>query len=309
MIAPIWYVGNLDPSVTETITSDGVAVNLTGATVKFKMRAVGSTTLKIDANAVIVTALEGKVRYDWQAADVDTAGFYLVWWTVTIGGKTQDVGEALIEFRAHGTVGPLYVEPEELKTLISLEGTTYADTALVRACQAASRGVDLATGRRFWLDEDNTSVRTYTPTRPWQLEIDDVVDLQTVKIDRTGDGTYEETWTEGTEFILGPQNAPQEVPPSPYEWIRCRRYSAYYLPVEVEKSVQVKGQFGWAAVPEEIRTVTGIIASKMLRRVREAPFGIVAVGGLETGIAARIARTDPDVEPILCAYTRRPLWQ
>ena len=44
----IHYTGNRSPLLLDSITSDGVAVDLTGATVKFQMRAVGSTTLKVD---------------------------------------------------------------------------------------------------------------------------------------------------------------------------------------------------------------------------------------------------------------------
>lgn len=98
---PVWYVGDRNPSITETITVSGVAFDLSSSTVRFKMRPVGSSTLKVDQAATIVSAPDGTVRYDWQAADVDTAGSYLVWWEVTTSGKVQAVGEALIEFRSH----------------------------------------------------------------------------------------------------------------------------------------------------------------------------------------------------------------
>src|SRR5512146_596227 len=102
MSTPVWYVGNLDPSITETITSDGAPVDLSASTVKFKMRAVGSSTLKVDRAATIVNAAAGEVRYDWTGTDMDTAGDYLVYWEVTTGTKKQDVGEALIQVLAHG---------------------------------------------------------------------------------------------------------------------------------------------------------------------------------------------------------------
>lgn len=56
--------------------ADGVAVNLTGATVKFKMRLASSRVTKVDASATIVTAASGIVKYTWQTGDTDTAGNY-----------------------------------------------------------------------------------------------------------------------------------------------------------------------------------------------------------------------------------------
>jgi hypothetical protein len=73
---------------------------------------------------------------------------------------------------------------------------------------------------------------------------------------------------------------------------------------QIEKSVQITGQFGWTTVPDDVRAAASILAAKLLRRVREAPFGIVTVG-IDEGAAMRIARTDPDVFTLLNDYSRR----
>jgi hypothetical protein len=44
------------------------------------------------------------------------------------------------------------------------------------------------------------------------LSIDDLVVLTSVKIDRSADGVYEETWTNGTDFVLEPYNAASDIP-------------------------------------------------------------------------------------------------
>jgi hypothetical protein len=301
---PTFYVGNRNPAITETITIGGAPVNLTGASVQFRMRPLGSSTLKVDQPATITSATQGQVQYNWAVADVDTEAIYLCWWVVTTsGGLTQDVAEQVIEFQGHVPTH-LYVEPEELKTMADIGGN-YADDAVRRACRAASRGIDLATRRRFWLDPDATSVRTYTPDQLRFLFIDDLVAITSVMVDRTGDGVYEETWTRGTDYILEPQNAPVEDPQQPWQFIRCRQLRGRWFPVEIEAGAQITGQFGWQAIPEEIRTCAIIIATKLLIRIRTAPFGIVALGGLETGIAMRIARDDPDVSPLLQEYSRK----
>lgn len=78
------------PSIQATLTSGGVAVDLTTATsVKFIMTATSGGTPKVNAAAVVVTAASGIVRYDWVSADVDTPGTYNAEWQVTWPGPKQ----------------------------------------------------------------------------------------------------------------------------------------------------------------------------------------------------------------------------
>lgn len=65
---------------------DGDPIDLTGATVKFLMRPIGGTTLKINDSAVIVTALSGLVQYEWEVGDTDTVGSYQAEFEVTYTG-------------------------------------------------------------------------------------------------------------------------------------------------------------------------------------------------------------------------------
>lgn len=96
------FKGNQSPSLSDTIKVNDVAFDLTGSTVKLRMRLETSATLKIDTAAAIVTPAAGTVRYDWQAADVDTAGRYVAWWEVTLpGGNVQATDEFLVEIRDH----------------------------------------------------------------------------------------------------------------------------------------------------------------------------------------------------------------
>ena len=65
---------------------DEIAINLTGATVRFHMRTVGGATATVDADASIVTAESGIVQYIWDAADTTTVGSYQAEFEVTFPG-------------------------------------------------------------------------------------------------------------------------------------------------------------------------------------------------------------------------------
>ena len=69
----------------------GAPVNVTGAAVKFSMRVKPAGTVKVDAvDAVIVTAGTGRVRYEWTAANTNTADEYEGEFQVTYAnGKIQ----------------------------------------------------------------------------------------------------------------------------------------------------------------------------------------------------------------------------
>lgn len=307
MSAPlVWYVGDRNPSITEQITSAGAAVDLSGSTVRFKMRPLRGETLKVDQPAVIVApASQGNVRYDWQAGDVDTAGFFLAWWEVTTAGKVQAVLETVIEFREHGVEAqPAYVELEQLKQTLTLAGTSFADWDLQVAAQSASRLADEITGRRFYPDADANQVRTYTALSDVVVHVDDLLQLTSLKTDPDGDGTFDETWA-AADYRLEPLNAAAEGRP----WERIRRHPAgdYCFPTCYPAAVQVTGKFGWSAAPAQIVEATMLLATRLLKRKREAPFGLVAVAGVESGTPAHISRVDPDVRALLDPFVRDTL--
>lgn len=298
----VWGLADRNPSIAETITIDGVAFDLSSSTVRFKMRLVGSSTPKVDQPAVIVSAPAGTVRYDWATVDVDTAGNYLVWWEVTTSTKVQSLGEAFIQFLAHAPVSRDYVELEDLKSTLTLQGTTFANIDLAQVITAASRKVDERCDRRFYPDADANQVRVYTPSYVNHLYIDDLVTLTTLKTDDAGDGTYENTWT-AADYVLWPSNA--DVDSEPWTQIRARRNGSFSFPCGYDESVQVTGKFGWNAVPAEVKLATKMMSARYVKRVREAPTGVAGFG--MDGAVVRIQSIDVDVEDLLAPFSRRVL--
>lgn len=75
----------------QLVETDGTAVDLTNATgVVFRM-GITPGSPKVSAAAVVVTASEGRVKYEWVSGDVDTAGTYNGEWVVTFADGVQVV--------------------------------------------------------------------------------------------------------------------------------------------------------------------------------------------------------------------------
>lgn len=195
-----------------------------------------------------------------------------------------------------------YASVSDLKKTLELSGETFADPDLRLALTAASRGVDTLTRRRFWVDEDATSVRYYTPDTDYCLSIDDLVELTSLKTDATGGTAFADTWTENEDFTLLPLNA--SVDGEPWTGFDVIRWGQFRLPCGYGRSVQVTGKFGWPAVPEEITLATVMLATRLMRRAREAPFGVISIG---TETAMRIGSSDPDIMGLVGRFIRKPV--
>lgn len=82
------------PKLRAALTdSTGAALDLTGATVGFRMRARGTgTAVVLTGTAAAVTpATSGVVEYTWGAGDTATPGVYDAEWVLTYAGSVQTV--------------------------------------------------------------------------------------------------------------------------------------------------------------------------------------------------------------------------
>jgi hypothetical protein len=79
----IFYIKRNDTSPSIRYALSPTSVDLTGATVRFHMRARGGATVVYSAASVVTATGTPTVEYDWDAADTDTAGVYEAEFEVT----------------------------------------------------------------------------------------------------------------------------------------------------------------------------------------------------------------------------------
>ena len=80
--------GDTSPSLLAILQDgDGVAVDVTDASIRFHMTPLGSSTVKVDATAVIVDGATGSVRYEWASGDTDTEGAFNAEFEVTFANS------------------------------------------------------------------------------------------------------------------------------------------------------------------------------------------------------------------------------
>ena len=174
----------------------------------------------------------------------------------------------------------LYCTVEELKSRLQI-GDTADDFEVTLAVQAACRSIDEITGRYFWRGND---VRTYIPESIYSQTLDDLVSVTTLKVDRDGDGVFEESWTQGTDYAL--QVAPGKYNPAakgeqwPYTAAVVAQsgklFPFTWVMTHLDR-IQVTGVFGWPAVPLAVKQAA-LIAAADLFRLKDAPFGVAGFG-------------------------------
>ena len=79
------------PAMLATLQdAQGSVIDLTGSTIRFHMRTIGSTVVAVDAPAAIVDPLQGLVRYNWDTDDTAAIGSYQAEFEVTYGDASVE---------------------------------------------------------------------------------------------------------------------------------------------------------------------------------------------------------------------------
>jgi hypothetical protein len=216
----------------------------------------------------------------------------------------------------------VYISTEELKYTLELTGESFADADIDKAVASASRTIDKLCGQRFYttsVDETRyfeieysgvganaahpfTSTGYTSGTGSDRIRVGALQSVTSLTSDPNGDGSFADHWT-ATDYVLDPRNATLDG--IPYRWVIRHPRGQFYFPVGYPGAVKIVGKFGWTTPPAEIVAATSMVASRLLRRMREAPFGVVSVG-VDVGAVARISNVDPDVRTLLQPYMDAP---
>lgn len=192
---------------------------------------------------------------------------------------------------------PEYISVDELKTALAMTGETYADDAMDVAVNAANEACDNYKRTTFAPTEDQARIYTAQPGAT-KLEIDDLNTLTSVTVDEDGDGVFETTWVEGTDFDLLPVNAPFEGIPYQAIGLRARGSGASAFP-RYPNTVKVTGSYGWLQTPQSVVQAATLIANFLLSSTQGAPMGVLVESAGDAVAMARIGRIHPAAAALL----------
>lgn len=159
------------------------------------------------------------------------------------------------------------------------------DVIIETAVNAASRWIDSYCGWRFWQDA-TVVARTFEAYDEDELCVTDEaggdgISTTTglvVKFDNDGDGTFEQTLTIDTDFILKPLNAAARYPVWPYTELVLVGGLTFPVPSDDRPGVQITAKWGFPAVPDDVTAACLLLSRDLYKEIKSAPFGVADFG-------------------------------
>ena len=183
-----------------------------------------------------------------------------------------------------------YVNLQMIKRFLDIEDDD-SDGILLTLIKAASNSIDKFCNRTFALNTSSVA-RYFDGKASNVLFHDDLLTLTTLKFDRDGDGTYEETIS-ATEPILYPANKT----PKTYMKLRTEAF-----PVG-NQAVEITGVWGYAsAVPDDIVQACIMQVSRLYKR-KDTGYAML-IASPELGQYEIYRGIDPDVKMMLMPYKK-----
>ena len=193
-----------------------------------------------------------------------------------------------------------YATLSEIKTSLRITDSI-DDTQLELAVESASRLIDGYAQRYFY--SSGTATRVFASENTYQVTLDDLLTVTTVKLSSLDNGTFDTTLT-STDYQLYPlNNVVDGLTGWPYtELVLAGNYlSANYgfTTGSGRANVEIVGTWGWSAVPIAIKQATIIQAARIFKRA-DSPLGVAGFGDM--GIMRVSSGLDPDVRQLVDPY-------
>jgi hypothetical protein len=177
------------------------------------------------------------------------------------------------------------------------------DALLELSIESASRDIDAYCERVFF--NAGTATRVYIPTDIFLLETDDIISVNSIKSDTTGEGGFTQEWAT-TDYQLEPLNGIAGGITTPAT--RVRAVGDYLWPIyeprdinSGQASVEITGVFGFPSIPVAVKQATVLASLRAFKRY-ESPTGVL--GFSDMGVVRVGSRLDPDVARLIDPYRK-----
>lgn len=188
-----------------------------------------------------------------------------------------------------------YCTLNDVKAALRL--TDSIDDALIEnSVEGASRRIDGYCGR-FFYKTTATAIRLFAYDS-YRLAVNDISSTTglIVKLDNDGDGTYEDTLVLDTDYITEPTDTViLGRPIRTISMIGGATFPISTLPAI--PLVQVTAEWGFAAVPDDVREACVLLSIRQFARFNAA-LGVMAFADM----AITVRAVDPDVRDLLLPY-------
>jgi len=199
------------------------------------------------------------------------------------------------------TVTNGYAALAELKAVLDIPvDFVDKDPLLERAIEGASRRIDGWCHRSFvaaGTAAGSATTRVFAPHSSRVCYVDDIANTAgfVLRTDADGDGVFEVTW-QADDYELEPRNALVKGEAV----TRIMAVDELFPTANWRTPVQVTANWGWPAVPHDVREACLLLAGRQFKR-GDALLGVAGFGDIGT---VMVRSSDPDVQALLAPYRR-----